>query len=118
MSSIMRWRARANSSLPGRAAVSPAATTARSNSSGTTPLLPAAILRPSFHRREPDRDDGPLLQAFRGLGDHQEILEEAAHRRHHLTALAELVEQGLGNLRRRRGEQDGVERSFFRPTAV
>src|SRR5258708_5532675 len=71
------------------------------------------------HRHETDRQDLLLLdRAVGGLGQHHQVLIEAADRHHQAAARFELGDQRRRHGVRRGGKHDGVERRRLGPTAV
>src|SRR6185295_12162553 len=81
--------------------------------------LPLALLRLARHRDEEDgQDAAPVEAAVAPSGEDPEVLVAIAHRDDHPGAGLELAQQGVGDARRRGGDDDAVEGSRRRPSLV
>jgi hypothetical protein len=68
------------------------------------------LLRLARHRDEPHRNHGLFAEAIFGPRDAQEALEVLAHWNDQPAPDGELLLERLWNLRRSRGDEDGIER--------
>src|SRR5216683_8269764 len=71
------------------------------------------------HGHETDGEaDFALERAIRAFFEQHKVLQNHALWRDELSAHSQLIREGFRHLRRRRREEDPVERSFLRPASV